>query len=482
MNYRMVLRLIGQVELVEAAVLIIPLILSICYGDSAVVGFLVTIAALLVCGIPLVKVLKIKSKAIYAKEGLIIAALSWLVLSLFGALPFFISGWMPNYADAFFETVSGFTTTGSTVLTNIEALPKSLLFWRSLTHWIGGMGILVFAMAILPQAGVQSMHIMRAEVPGPSVGKLVSKTRLSARILYGIYFAMTVIETVFLLFGGMNLFDAITAAFSTAGTGGFANFSASIAYYDSAYIDIVITVFMLLFSINFNLYFMMLSGQFIRAIKSEELRWFFAIVMSSMVAIAVNIMPLYNGSFFTSLRYSSFQVASVISTTGYATADFNLWPSFSKLILIILMFVGACAGSTGGGLKIARVLILVKSGYRAILRSINPKLVKTVNLEGKAVESSMVRGNAYYFIVYMMLTLISIVLLSFDGFDGTTTATAVFACINNVGPGLRVVGPYGGFSEFSVFGKLLLSFVMLAGRLEIYPVLVMLVPGAWKKR
>ena len=490
MNYRMVCRITGQIGLVEAAILIVPFILSACYRDGMTAAFAITILALLVFGLPLTKILKPKTTKIYAREGFVIVALSWIVMSLFGALPGFISGNIPNYADSFFETVSGFTTTGATILglneegvgIAIESLPKSLLFWRAFTHWLGGMGVLVFALAILPQADVHSMHIMRAEVPGPTVGKLVSKTTLTARILYGIYLALTIIEAIFLLCGGVDLFDSVTLAFSTAGTGGFAGTSLSVAYYDSVYVEVVITVFMILFSLNFNLYFLMLTGQFIRAIKSEELLCFAGIVSFSMISIAINIMPLYSGNFSTALRYSSFQVASIISTAGFATTDFNLWPTFSKIMIVLLMFVGACAGSTGGGLKVSRVIILLKTGYRELLRALNPKLVRSVKLEGKPVDKDTVRNASGYFVVYILFLMASVILLSFEGFDLTTTTTAVITCINNVGPGFNVVGPMGGFSGFSNIGKLFLSFVMLVGRLEIYPMLIMFLPGTWRKR
>ena len=486
----MVCRITGQIGLVEAAILFVPFILSACYRDGMTASFGITIAALLAFGLALTKLLKPKTTKIYAREGFVIVALSWIVMSLFGALPGYISGNIPNYADSFFETVSGFTTTGATILglneagvgIAIESLPKSLLFWRAFTHWVGGMGVLVFALAILPQADVHSMHIMRAEVPGPTVGKLVSKTKLTARILYGLYLALTVIEAIFLLCGGVDLFDSVTLAFSTAGTGGFAGTSLSIAYYDSVYVETVITVFMLLFSVNFNLYFLIISGQILRAVKSEELLWFSGIVAFSMVSIAVNIMPLYSNSFSTAFRYSSFQVASIISTAGFATTDFNLWPTFSKIVLTLLMFVGACAGSTGGGLKIARVIILLKTGYREILRAVNPKLVRSVKLEGKPVDKETVRNASGYFILYILFMMASILLLSFEGYDLTTTTTSVITCINNVGPGFNIVGPMGGFSGFSNAGKWLLSFVMLVGRLEIYPMLILFMPGTWRKR
>jgi trk system potassium uptake protein TrkH len=360
-------------------------------------------------------------------------------------------------------------------------MERSLLFWRSFTHWVGGMGVLVFVMAVLPMSDGHGMHILRAEVPGPSVGKLVSKMSHSAKILYAIYLAMTLIEIIFLLFGGMPLFDSLITAFGTAGTGGFSNRALSIGAYNSAYIDIVVGVFMLLFGVNFNLYYFLIIGKVRDVFRSEELRAYLLIVAAAVIMIALNIMRMYSG-FAEALRYSFFQVSSIITTTGFATADFNLWPAFSQTVLVVLMFIGACAGSTGGGMKVARIVILTKTSYHDMRRMTHPNAISTVRFEGKPQSERALRSVHLYLTVFVIVFTVSTLLLSLEGYDLVTTFTAVAACINNIGPGLGDVGPMGGFSEFSAWGKLLLSFDMLAGRLEIFPMLLLFVPTMWKRK
>lgn len=470
---------IGRILLIEAALLLLPMLVGLLYSESPL-PFLIPAAALLLTGILLSRK-RPKGFALYARDGLAVAALSWIALSAFGALPFVLSGDIPNYIDAFFETVSGFTTTGASILSAIEPLSRSGLFWRSFTHWVGGMGVLVFVMALLPMADGQSMHLMRAEVPGPSVGKLVSRTGDTAKILYGIYLAMTIVLILLLLAGGMDLFDACVHAFGTAGTGGFSCRNLSVGAYQSPYFDVVLSLFMLLFGVNFNLYYFLLIRRFKDVLRSEELWAYLLIVLASVAAIAVNISHMYD-SFVTSLRHAFFQVSSIITTTGFATVDFNLWPSFSKGLLVILMFVGACAGSTGGGLKVARMVILGKISYSDMKKMLHPNSVSTVRFEGKPLNEKNVHGVLLYLAVYTLVFTVSFLLLTLEGFDLTTTFTSLAACINNIGPGLEMVGPTGNFSAFSSASKLLLSFDMLAGRLELFPMLLLFAPSIWKRR
>ena len=479
MNYKMVFHIIGRILLVEALLLAVPLAVSLIYREDIILAYVLPILLLIATGLAL-GYKQPKNSAIYAKEGFFVVSLSWIVISRFGALPFWLSGAIPSYLDSFFETVSGFTTTGASILAEVESLPMSLLFWRSFTHWVGGMGILVFVLAILPKVETSSIYLMKAEVPGPQVGKLVSKTKLTARILYGIYIILTLIQILFLLAGGMPLFDSITNAFATAGTGGFSIKNASIGAYHSAYIDWIITIFMILFGINFNLFYFVISGQLIAALKSEELRWYIGIIAGAALLIAGNILPLY-GNIGEALRHSSFQVASIITTTGFATVDFNTWPTFSKGLLVLLMFLGACAGSTGGGLKISRVVMLVKSAVRELRHYLNPRSVMSVKFEHKTVDSAVIGGVHLYFVIYAILFVVSVFLMGLDQFDLITNFTSVASCINNVGPGLELVGPMGNYSAFSPLSKLLLSFDMLAGRLELIPMLILFSSKIWKK-
>ena len=472
---------IGRILLTEAALLMLPTAVAAVYGE-AVLPFLIPALLLAVIGLAL-GLRSPKRSSLYARDGFAVVALAWVLMSVFGALPFVISGDIPHFVDAFFETVSGFTTTGASILTEIEPLGRGALCWRSFTHWVGGMGVLVFVMAILPMSAGDGhgMHLMRAEVPGPSVGKLVSRMGDTAKILYGIYLAMTVIEIVLLLLGGMSLFDACIHAFGTAGTGGFSSRNLSVGAYDSAYFDVVIGVFMLLFGVNFNLYYFLLIKRFRDVFRSEELRAYLLIVGAAVAAIAADIVHIY-GTVGRSLRYAFFQVASIITTTGFATADFNTWPEFSRAILVILMFVGACAGSTGGGVKVARVVILCKTSLGDMRKMLHPNAVTTVRFEGKPLTDRTIRSVHLFLTVYILIFTVSVLLLSLDRFDLTTTFTAVAACINNIGPGLEVVGPMGNYAQFSPAAKLLLSFDMLVGRLEIFPMLLLFAPSIWKRR
>ena len=476
MNYRMIARILGMVLLILAALLVLPLIAGLCYGEN-VLNFAVTIAAAAALG-GIFMLFKPKNRDIYAREGFTAVGLSWILMSLIGALPFVISGDIPSYVDALFETVSGFTTTGSTLLTDVEAMSRGCMFWRMFTHWIGGMGVLVFIMAVLPMSGEHSMHIMRAEIPGPVVGKLVPRARKTAAILYIIYMGLTAIETVFLLC--MSFYDAMLHAFATAGTGGFSTRGAGIAAFDSLYIEVVISVFMLLFAVNFNLYFLLLMGRVRDVLKNQELRCFGVCVAFSMLTVAWNISGQYGG-FAEALRYSSFTVASLVSSTGFGTADFTQWPQYSQWLLVIIMFVGACAGSTGGGLKLSRVMMLLKAAFSDMRRVIWPRRVSRLQMEGQRVEQTVIRAVFSYSTLYMLLLLAGTLLISFDGFDTATNFTAALTCLSNMGPGLGLIGPAGNFSIFSDLSKLLMSFLMLAGRLELYPILVLFFPSVWKR-
>ncbi|MGI6175009.1 MAG: TrkH family potassium uptake protein [Christensenellales bacterium] len=479
MSYRTILNVFGRILLIEACLLLPAMVVAALHGEP-LEPFYLTMAALLVIGSACLAVKK-KKQTIYAREGFIIVALSWVGMSVMGALPFMLSGHIPSFIDALFETISGFTTTGASILTNVEALPYGLLFWRSFTHWVGGMGVLVFMLAVLPLANVRSVHIMRAEVPGPTKGKLVPKMRSTAMILYGIYIIMTVIEVILLVGGGMSLFDALLHSFGTAGTGGFGIKNTSVGYYNSAYFDVVIGIFMMLFGINFNLYYLLLLRNIKGIFRSEEFRLYIAIIVVCTAIITVDILSMF-GTVAESLRYAFFQVSSITTTTGYSTTDFNLWPSLSKTILAILMLIGACAGSTAGGLKVSRVLILCKSSLREIRRLLNPNSVSVVKLDRNTLDETTIHGSIIYFGMYMIILFISILLVSVDGFNFETSSTAVFSCLGNIGPGLGDVGPAASFAGFSVFSKLVLSLNMLLGRLEIYPILLLFSPATWRRK
>ena len=481
MNFKIVLSVLGKAMIIEAAFLIVPLIVGVYFGENNYLCFLIPMALLFAVGVPL-SLLKSEDRSIYAKEGFIIVACCWVVLSLAGCLPFIISGEIPAFANAFFETVSGFTTTGASALESVEGMSKAVMFWRILTHWLGGMGVLVFVLAVLPNAGAGLMYVFRAESPGPSSGKFVGKMRYTAQILYGIYVILTFCEALFLVSGGMSLYDALLCAFSTAGTGGFGVHDGSIAYYDSVYSEMVIAAFMFLFGVNFNIFYLILTGNVLKAIKSEEFIVYVCMIITASLVIALNILGSVT-DFWQALRFSFFQVNTVSSTTGFSTADFAEWPALSKGILLFMTVVGASGGSTGGGLKVARLCILGRSAQANIRRMMYPRSVVSVKFEGKPVSLETERGVLTYFILYVAIVCICTVLLSLDAFGGVfDNFSATLACISNVGPGVtKLIGPMGSYAGYSPVSKILLSFVMLAGRLEIFPMLILLVPRAWKK-
>ncbi len=479
MNYRMIGYLLGVILVIEAALMSLPLFVSVFYGEQFT-PFLITMAVMLLVSVPAV-LQKPKNTQIYAKDGYVTVAAGWIFMSLFGALPFVLSGAIPGYIDAFFETVSGFTTTGASILNEIESLPRGILFWRSFTHWIGGMGVLVFVLALLPSGTGQTIYLMRAEVPGPTKSKLVPKMKFTSLILYGIYFALTVIMIVALLLCGMPLFDSVVSSLATAGTGGFSILNASIGGYNNAAAEWVIAIFMLLFGINFNVYFCLLLGRFRDALKSEELRAYLLICAASTALIAFNISRSFD-NIFDCVRASFFQVTSIISTTGFSSADFNVWPEFSKAVLVFVMVTGACAGSTAGGLKISRVLILVKSIFREIRHMLRPRSINVVRLDGESLPDETVRSALGYLAIYVAIFITAFLAVSTDGFSFETNITATLATLNNVGPGLDAVGPSSNFSAFSPFSKVVFSLTMLFGRLEIMPMIIFFSPFAWKKR
>ena len=471
--------MIGQIIKLEAVLLVLPLAVSIIYRERCALSFLITALASLFVGFAVTLISKPGNRLIYAKEGFVIVALAWLALSAIGAVPFVLSGEVRSYADAFFETVSGFTTTGASVLTDIEGMSHGLLFWRSFTHWVGGMGVLVFIMAIIPSVCDRSIHILRAEMPGPVMGKLVPKLKQTAKILYLIYIVMTVLEMILLLCGGMSLFDSALHSFAT-GTGGFGIKGDSIASY-SPYLQWVIAAFMFLFGINFNIYYLLLVRRFRSVLKSTETWCYIAICLISVSIITGNIYSIY-GNLPDSVRASAFQVASLVTTTGFSTADFNLWPGLSKGILLILMFIGGCAGSTAGGLKGSRVVMMIKMIRREFMKMIHPRSVSAVRIEGKKVDDTTLNGVNVYFALYMVIYFAVFLLLCLEPFDFETNFTAVAACYNNIGPGFGAVGPMGSFSGYSAFSKIVLSATMLLGRLEIYPLLFALIPSTWTKK
>lgn len=472
--------MIGQIIKLEAVLLVLPLAVSIIYRERCALSFLITALASLFVGFAVTLISKPGNRLIYAKEGFVIVALAWLALSAIGAVPFVLSGEVRSYADAFFETVSGFTTTGASVLTDIEGMSHGLLFWRSFTHWVGGMGVLVFITAIIPSVCDRSIHILRAEMPGPVMGKLVPKLKQTAKILYLIYIVMTVLEMILLLCGGMSLFDSALHSFATAGTGGFGIKGDSIASY-SPYLQWVIAVFMFLFGINFNIYYLLLVRRFRSVLRSTETWCYIAICLISVSIITGNIYSIY-GNLPDSVRASAFQVASLVTTTGFSTADFNLWPGLSKGILLILMFIGGCAGSTAGGLKVSRVVMMIKMIRREFMKMIHPRSVSAVRIEGKKVDDTTLNGVNVYFALYMVIYFALFLLLCLEPFDFETNFTAVAACYNNIGPGFGAVGPMGSFSGYSAFSKIVLSATMLLGRLEIYPLLFALIPSTWTKK
>ena len=465
---------------VEAALLLVPVLVAVIYQEKCGIVFLIPIVILCLL-FWVVGRKRPEHGQIYGKEGMVIVALAWILWSLFGAMPFTLSGYIPSYVDAFFETVSGFTTTGSSIIPDVEVLPHCLLFWRSFTHWIGGMGVLVFVLVVTSLDRKNSMHLMRAEVPGPEKDKLVPKAMSTARILYGMYLTLTVIEMVFLVIGGMNLFDSMIFSFGSAGTGGFSNYADSVAHFNSAYIDGVITVFCALFGVNFALFYFMILGDFKSLLKNEELRTYILLIAGATAAIMLNIHSLYP-TIGKSFRYAVFQVVTVITTTGYSTADFAQWPMFSKAVLMMLTVIGACASSTGGGIKVSRLLVGMKCVKREIVQLAHPKSVGIIRIGGKKVSSDVLRTIYIYFIAYVGILIGSVVLVSLDNFDFETTFSAVLTTLGNVGPGMAQVGPMGNFAGFSPLSKLILCFDMLAGRLEIFPFLVLFTAPAWRRK
>ena len=480
MNYKMILRVTSNVLKMEAVLLLLPLLVSFWYQDGMEHAFLYSAGILLLGGIGLSWV-KVKTEIIYAKDGFLMVALAWILISFFGALPFWFSGFFSSFIDCLFEAVSGFTTTGASILPAVEHLPPSILFWRCFTHWIGGMGVLIFILSVLPFAEERSIHVIRAEMPGPTVGKLVPKVKNTAKILYGIYFLMTIIEMLILLAGGMPLFDSVVNAMSTAGTGGFAIKNLSIGGYDNLFFVGVIAVFMMLFAMNFNLYYFLLTGNWRQIWKNEELRWYLLIVFFSSVCITFAVLPDFSGV-KEAFWHSYFQVCSIISSTGFCTVDYNLWPPFAKTILLLLMIIGACGGSTGGGIKVSRFVILVKKVGQEIMRLIHPRLVSVVKMDGKPLKEETIHGVTNFFVCYMLLIFMGVFLISLNGFDLETNISAVVACLGNIGPGFGVVGPMGNFSAFSGASKLLLSFYMLLGRLEIFPILLLVLPVFYRRK
>ena len=480
MNITAILNIIGHVMKYEIILLLIPFFVALFYGQGDANAFLYTVLLMIPIALILIKI-KGKKNEIYAKEGFLTVGLAWIVISFFGALPFVFSGAIPSLVDAFFETSSGFTTTGASILTEIQSLPKGILFWRSFTHWVGGMGFLIFILALMPTFSGNTIHLLKAESPGPTPGKIVPKIKQTAKILYAIYFVLTLIETIFLKSAVLSWYDSIIHALGTAGTGGFSNMNASVAAFNNPAVEWIITIFMLLFGVNFVLYFQLIRGNVKAFFKSEELKWYLIAVFASIIIIAVNIIPFNHGDVTKSIRDSAFQVSSIVTTTGYATVNFNLWPTLSKVILIMLMFMGAMAGSTGGGIKTIRIVIIFKAIRREIDKILHPRRVKSVKIDGNVVEEETISGVFLFIFAYIIISLIAIFIVSFDNFDVTTTVTSVIATLSNIGPGLEMVGPAGNFSAFSDLSKLVLSFCMLAGRLEIYPMLILFSPSLWKK-
>ena len=478
MNYAIVFRLLGYILMIEGTLLLLPAVTSLIYAEWAVMGvFLLTAAISAALGFAL-RTIKPRSKVFYMREGFAATALSWITISIMGAVPFVLTGCIPNPVDAMFETVSGFTTTGASILPGVEGLPNGILFWRSFTHWIGGMGVLVFLLSLLPLTGGSHVNLMKAESPGPQVDKLVPKVQSTAKILYGIYFALTVVEFCFLLAGGMNVFNSLLTAFGTAGTGGFGFKNDSFTSF-SPYIQWVVTIFMILFGVNFNAYFLLLMRKFGRVI-SEEVRGYFLVILAAVGIITVNIYSLYN-SVGEAVRQAAFQVGSIITTTGFSSCDFDLWPTLSKEVLVVLMFIGACAGSTGGGIKVSRLLILGKTLGKELKQALHPQVVAPARMDGKLLNRETIRTTNVYMAAYFFIFVASFLLISLDGFDMVTNFTAIAATLNNIGPGLAQVGPMMNFGSFTNPAKLVMIFDMLAGRLEIFPMLVLFLPDTWRK-
>ena len=477
MNLKLVLKLVGRVLLMETAALVIPLVVALLYGEDPI-PFLLSIAIVAACGFAL-SALPAKQQ-FFTREGFVAVGLIWIFTGLVGALPFLFCGYFATPMDCIFESCSGFTTTGATILTEIESLPKGILFWRAGTHWLGGMGVLVLATAIVPKLGIRSHYLTQAETPGPVFSKLVPKQSQTSKILYAMYCVLTLLEVLCLKLAGMPLYDALIHSFSTAGTGGFSNRNASVGAYGSVAIDVIITVFMLLFSINFAVYFLILTKKWREALASDELRFFLAVVFGATAVLTLANLGVYVG-FWESLRYTVFQVASIISTTGFGTTDFVLWPQFSQLIIVLLMFCGACAGSTGGGMKCSRVLLLVRAIRRELHRITHPRCVEVVKLDGKLVGEDTLHTLLVFLGAYVMTVFAAALVISLDGFSFAVSFSAALTCVSNVGPGLEIIGPTGNFAAFSTVSKAVMSLCMIVGRLEIFPILVLFIPSNWKQ-
>ncbi len=479
MNYPLICQVLGRVIGIIGALMLIPAIVAVGYGES-VYPFVVSITVAFIAAALMIRV-QPKSREMYAKEGYVTVALAWILMSAVGALPFVVSGAISSFVDAYFETVSGFTTTGATILSDVEAMPMGLQFWRCFTIWIGGMGVLVFMMFVLPLNEEHSLHIFRAEMPGPIIGKLVPKARDTAMILYGVYAALTLILVVLYLFGGMSLYDALIHAFSTAGTGGFSNHANSYAYFDSAYIDYVTAIFLLLFGTNFNLYFLIFMGKFKDVINNEEFKWYLFIVFAAAIVIACFISDKYGGV-VQAFRYSFFTVASVITTAGHVTANYDLWPTITVCILFFLMFCGASAGGTNGGIKVSRLLVAVKVLRNDLIKQVRPREVHTVKLNGEVVSKSTQHTIVVFIVMYILILCAAVAVVALDNFDFTSTFSAVLTCIGNVGPGSGICGPVGNYVPYSALSKLVLTLCMLIGRLEIIPIMILFTPSTWKKK
>jgi len=480
MKHKVVFKSIGTVLCIEAASMLPSLVVALINHEKAAIAFALSIGIIAAIGAALMRI-KTPISRIFTRDGFAIVSLSWILVTLFGTLPFLLSGSIPSFIDALFETASGFSTTGSSILTDVEALPKSVLFWRSSTHWLGGMGILVLMIAILPSVSASTINIMIAESPGPAPGKVVPKIRETAKILYSIYIFMTAVLVVLLLAGGMPLFDALIHAFGTASTGGFSSRNAGVSAYNSVYIEAVITIFMFLFGVSFTLYYMILKRDIKSVLRDEELRFYVGVVAAAIVLIVLSINGTVYRSLGESVRYASFQVSSIITTTGFATADFNVWPTFSQIILILLMFLGACAGSTGGGIKCIRVILLLKIIKREIAKLNHPRAVQTVRINGRRVEEETLSGVMAFFFFWMLIIAAFSLLVSLEGKDPVTSVTAVIASISNIGPGLGLVGPMGNYAGLSALSKVVLTICMLVGRLEIYPIMLLCLPSFWKR-
>ena len=480
MNKRSIIYILGWVLIVESIAMQIGTVTALIYGEKEAIYFVVTGIVCAILGVIAVKVKKPQNMVLYQKAGFAATALSWILLSLAGCMPFWLSGEIPSFIDAFYETVSGFTTTGSTILNDVEALSKCMLMWRSFLHWLGGMGVIVFLLAIIPKlGGQQNIFLMKAESPGPIIGKTVPRMRNYATMLYGIYITLTALEFILLLFGGLDVFEAINTSFSTAGTGGFGIYNSNAAAFDSYYVQMVIAVFMLLFGVNFSVYLCLIARKFKQSVKFEELWIYLGIVAVSTAIIAFNISSIYKP--YDAFNQSFFYVTSIISTTGFGLTDVNKWPELSKTVIIILTFIGASAGSTGGGFKISRIILLFKEVRKEFSLLVHPRNVKLVKMDGKAVNHDIMRTTSMYLVLYIGLFAVSFLLVSIDNMDFTTSFTAVAANLNNTGPGLGAVGPVGNYADFSILSKIVFIFDMLAGRLEIYPLLLLFAPSAWKK-